>query len=143
MAEEKNLEAAVEKQLREAGVRYVKEPVVGATRPDFLVTTDRGDHIVVEVKAWEPSPENTARAIHPSGAAVQRALKGCGGANRHCRRRGFLFVFGRSCSGRYVCDGSFRARQHLGTGEASATGCRIEGVAEEEGLRLNAVQRSV
>lgn len=64
MAREAELEALVEKQLRNAGVRYVKEPVVGNTRPDFLVTTDRGDQIVVEVKAWKPSPENTARAIH-------------------------------------------------------------------------------
>jgi len=64
MAKHAELEAAVEKQLRDAGVRYVKEPVVGDTRPDFLVTTDRGDQIVVEVKAWEPSLENTARAIH-------------------------------------------------------------------------------
>ena len=64
MAKERELEAAVERQLRDAGVSYVKEPVVGDTQPDFLVTTDRGDQIVVEVKAWEPSPENTARAIH-------------------------------------------------------------------------------
>lgn len=64
MTKEAELEAVVEKQLRHAGMRYIKEPVVGDTRPDFLVTTDRGDHIVVEVKAWEPSPENRARAIH-------------------------------------------------------------------------------
>lgn len=64
MAREAELEALVEKQLRDGRVKYVKEPVVGNTRPDFLVTTDRGDQIVVEVKAWKPSPENTARAIH-------------------------------------------------------------------------------
>lgn len=52
MSEERALEAAVERQLRQARVRYVKEPVVGNTRPDFLVTTDRGDQIVVEVKTW-------------------------------------------------------------------------------------------
>ncbi len=61
---ETELEAAVEKLLRKAKVKYVKEPVVGKTRPDFLVTTDNGDQIVVEVKAWGHSPENTARAIN-------------------------------------------------------------------------------
>lgn len=59
-----DLEAEVERHLREAKVKYVKEPVVGNTRPDFLVTTDNGDQIVVEVKAWEPSPDTTARAIN-------------------------------------------------------------------------------
>jgi Restriction endonuclease len=63
MTKEAELEASVEKQLRDAGVTYVKEHVVGDTRPDFLVTTDRGDQIVVEVKAWESNRENTARAI--------------------------------------------------------------------------------
>jgi len=64
MAKERDLEAVIERQLREAKVKYVKEPVVGDTRPDFLVTTDHGDQIVVEVKPWESSPESTARAIH-------------------------------------------------------------------------------
>jgi hypothetical protein len=64
VAREKELEAIVEKQLRKAGVKFVKEPVVGETRPDFLVTTEKGDQIVVEVKAWDQSPESTARAIH-------------------------------------------------------------------------------
>jgi hypothetical protein len=64
MMKEAEIGAWVEKQLRDGGVKYVKDSVVGNTRPDFLVTTDRGDQIVVEVKAWEPSPENTARAIH-------------------------------------------------------------------------------
>jgi len=61
---ESDLEAEVERYLREAKVKYVKEPVVGKTRPDFLVTTDNGDQIVVEAKAWEPSPDTTARAIN-------------------------------------------------------------------------------
>ncbi|MDE3091640.1 MAG: hypothetical protein KGJ80_19895, partial [Chloroflexota bacterium] len=59
-----DLEAEVEKYLREQKVKYVKEPVVGNTRPDFLITTDNGDQIVVEVKAWEPSPDTTGRAIN-------------------------------------------------------------------------------
>jgi hypothetical protein len=64
MMKEINLEALVERQLRGAKLKYLKEPVVGATRPDFLVTTDRGDQIVIDVKDWKASAENTARAIH-------------------------------------------------------------------------------
>jgi hypothetical protein len=64
VADEKELEAVVEKQLRAAGMKFLREPVVGETQPDFLVTTDRGDQIVIEVKGWEQSPESTARAIH-------------------------------------------------------------------------------
>lgn len=64
MTRESDLEAEVERYLREAKVKYVKEPVVGNTRPDFLVTTDNGNQIVVEAKAWEPSPDTTARAIN-------------------------------------------------------------------------------
>lgn len=64
LSKESNLEAAVERQLRKARLKYVKEPVVGNTRPDFLVTTEHGDQIVVEVKAWERTPETTARASH-------------------------------------------------------------------------------
>lgn len=68
MAKERELEAAVEKQLREAGLSYVKEPVVGETQPDFLVTTDRGDQIVVEVKAWGRVPKiRRARFIKRNG----------------------------------------------------------------------------
>ena len=61
---ESELEATVESLLRKAKVKYLKEPVVGNTQPDFLITTDNGDQIVVEVKGWEPSPDSTARAIH-------------------------------------------------------------------------------
>jgi hypothetical protein len=64
MTRESDLEAKVERYLREAKVKYVKGPVVGNTRPDFLVTTDNGDQIVVEAKAWEASPNTTARAIN-------------------------------------------------------------------------------
>ena len=58
------LEAEVERLLRDGEWQYEKEVVVGSARPDFLVTTEHGDQIVVEVKAWEDSPENTARAIN-------------------------------------------------------------------------------
>ena len=64
MRKESDFEASVEKQLRKAKLKYVKQPVVGETRPDFLVTTYRGDQIVVDVKAWEPNAESLTRAIH-------------------------------------------------------------------------------
>jgi nucleoside 2-deoxyribosyltransferase len=58
------LEAQVEKTLRDAGINYQKDMVVGKARPDFVVTTEKGDQIVVEVKAWEARPDSTARAIN-------------------------------------------------------------------------------
>src|SRR5688572_4110597 len=61
---EGSLEAQVELLLRDAKLNYTKEPVVGEARPDFVVTTENGDQIVVEVKAWEISPDSTARAIN-------------------------------------------------------------------------------
>lgn len=54
----------VENQLVTGNFNYQKEMVLGDTRPDFLVTTSAGDHVLLEVKDWNSSPENTARAIH-------------------------------------------------------------------------------
>ena len=54
----------VEDQLVTGNFKYQKEMVLGDTRPDFLVTTNAGDHVLLEVKDWNSSPENTARAIH-------------------------------------------------------------------------------
>jgi len=64
MKTELELTAEVEKQLRDGNWQYKKEFVVGDTRPDFVVTTETGDQVVVEVKAWDPTPENMGRAIH-------------------------------------------------------------------------------
>lgn len=64
MSMELELIANVENQLREAKLDFKKEIVVGDARPDFLVTTEKGDEIVLEVKAWDDSTENVARAIH-------------------------------------------------------------------------------
>lgn len=57
-------EAQVEQALRDADIVYAREKVVGDARPDFLVTTDSGDLIVVEAKSWEPSPESAVRALN-------------------------------------------------------------------------------
>jgi len=64
MSTEVALEFAVEQKLREAKLDFKKHVVVGDARPDFVVTTANGDHIVVEVKAWESNSANTARAIN-------------------------------------------------------------------------------
>jgi hypothetical protein len=64
MKNELELIAQVEKQLREGKWNYEREPVIGAARPDFVVTTETGDQIVLEVKAWKADPESTARALH-------------------------------------------------------------------------------
>ena len=57
------LEAQVEQLLQAARLNYAKQKVVGEARPDFLITTDNGDQIVIEVKAWESGPETTDRAL--------------------------------------------------------------------------------
>jgi hypothetical protein len=64
MKSELELEAEVEKQLKGAGWEYKKEVVCGDAWPDFVVTTQGGDQIVVEVKAWESTPETLGRAIN-------------------------------------------------------------------------------
>lgn len=66
MKDHRELEADVERQLREGNWKYIREPVIGDTRPDFLVTTSTGHQIVIEVKAWESSVDSTARAVHQS-----------------------------------------------------------------------------
>lgn len=58
------LENFVEDELRRAGVKFARDRVVGLTRPDFVVTTDRGREIVLDVRDWKSSSENTARAIN-------------------------------------------------------------------------------
>src|SRR5437870_13075556 len=64
MRSESELTAQIEKQLRDSNWKFKQNLVIGTARPDFVVTTDKGDHIVVEVKAWQQSPNNVARALH-------------------------------------------------------------------------------
>ena len=75
---ERQLEDQVEQILRDANLNYKREVVIGDARPDFVVTTDAGDQIVVEVKAWEGGPEMTARALHQ--AQRYQELSGTAGA---------------------------------------------------------------
>jgi len=56
----------VENQLIKGNFKYEKKIVIGDVRPDFLVTTEQGHQIVLEVKAWGNSSENISRALHQS-----------------------------------------------------------------------------
>lgn len=58
------LENEVERLLRENHWTFQREVVMGDARPDFVVTTDAGDRIIIEVKSWDASTLNTARAIN-------------------------------------------------------------------------------
>ena len=68
-----DLEDQVEHLLREAKWKYKREVVVGAARPDFLVTTDSGEQIVVEVKDWDASRSDIGRAINQAQRYKQLA----------------------------------------------------------------------
>src|SRR5262249_8543540 len=58
------LENEIEILLHDLGLSYARNPVVGNTRPDFLVTTESGARIVMEAKAWPPTAANITRAMH-------------------------------------------------------------------------------
>src|SRR5262249_21246309 len=64
MTKELELTAAIEKQLRDANIKFQKKFVVGDARPDFVVTVPNGNHVVIQAKAWEPNTANIARALH-------------------------------------------------------------------------------
>lgn len=64
MKNELELIDQVEELLREGNWSYQKQQVIGDARPDFVVTTENGHQIVIEVKAWRLDEENMARATH-------------------------------------------------------------------------------
>jgi hypothetical protein len=66
LMKEKQAEEEVASLLREAGFEFYREPTLGGLRPDFLVKGPSGEHVVVEVKAWDPRGGNTARAMSQS-----------------------------------------------------------------------------
>lgn len=59
-----DFENEVEGLLRKTEWKYEREVVVGAARPDFLITTSNGDQVVVEVKNWISDSSNTVRALN-------------------------------------------------------------------------------
>jgi len=78
MKDHRELESDVERQLKEGNWKYIREPVIGDTRPDFVVTTSTGHQIVIEVKAWESSVDSTARAVRQS--QIYQKLSGAAAA---------------------------------------------------------------
>lgn len=64
MEKEIELNARVERMLQEGNFNFQKEVILGDARPDFLITTTDGFHILIETKAWEPSPANRKRALN-------------------------------------------------------------------------------
>ncbi|HSS21548.1 MAG TPA: hypothetical protein VLL54_15855 [Pyrinomonadaceae bacterium] len=75
---ERALELEVEQMLRGARIDFAKKVVVGDCRPDFVVTTEEGGQIVVEVKGWGHEPKAHARALHQ--AKRYKELSKAGGA---------------------------------------------------------------
>ena len=68
-----DLEDQVEHLLRGAKWSYKREVVVGVARPDFLVETDSGEQIVIEVKDWDASRSDVGRAINQAQRYKQLA----------------------------------------------------------------------
>jgi len=68
---ERQLQRSVEKGLRAAKINFVREPVIGKTQPDYLVTTPAGDQIIIEVKGWPASAENVSRANHQAQRYIE------------------------------------------------------------------------
>lgn len=71
MKDEVKLTAEVEKLLRNSKWQFKRDLVIGDARPDFVVTTDKGEQFVIEVKAWKSSPENVERALHQAQRYVE------------------------------------------------------------------------
>lgn len=57
------LEERIAKLFQELGVAFTRGKPIGGLRPDFVVESPQGKMAVVEVKGWEPTGGNTARAL--------------------------------------------------------------------------------
>jgi len=62
MAKEKSFEETVADLLREAGIDFETQRVMGGIQPDFVVKAPDGKLLIVEAKAWEKTPGFTIRA---------------------------------------------------------------------------------
>lgn len=60
---ETQLEGRIAKLFQELGVEFKSGKAIGGLRPDFVVESPKGKMAVVEVKGWEPTGGNTARAL--------------------------------------------------------------------------------
>ncbi len=57
-------ETRVAKILQTLGVDYIQDEAVGGLQPDFVVKGPKGKTAVIEVKGWDSTGGNTARALH-------------------------------------------------------------------------------
>ena len=64
----------IAERLKEAGLKFQREPEIGGLQPDFIVTGPHGQRVVIEAKAWDPRGGNTARALEQ--AAHYQSLSG-------------------------------------------------------------------
>jgi len=53
----------VENELTKAGMKFLKEPSIKGLRPDYLVGSEQGHSIIIEIKSWPSRDGNIARAI--------------------------------------------------------------------------------
>jgi hypothetical protein len=60
---ESQLEDRIANLFQELGVTFTRGKPIGGLRPDFVVESPQGKMAVVEVKGWEPTGGNTARAL--------------------------------------------------------------------------------
>ena len=70
----REFEERIAKLLKEAGLKFQRDPVVGGLQPDFIITGPQNQRVVIEAKAWDPRGGNTARALEQ--AAHYQALEG-------------------------------------------------------------------
>jgi hypothetical protein len=88
-------ENQLENLLRQAGIRYRRQPSIGGLRPDFLVAGPHGEKVVLEVKLWDPRGGNTARAVRQAelyrkATGADRALIVMPNLKRNYRREGVV-----------------------------------------------------
>lgn len=60
--------------LKQVGVRFETQPLLGGLRPDFLVHHEDGTTTVIEVKGWAPTEDTASRAAEQ--AMQYQALSG-------------------------------------------------------------------
>jgi nucleoside 2-deoxyribosyltransferase len=61
---ESQSEERVARVLEQLGVEYTRGKAIGGLRPDFIVQGPKGKTAIVEVKGWDSTGGNTARAVH-------------------------------------------------------------------------------
>ena len=52
----------VESELTKAGLKFLKEPSIKGLKPDYLVGSEQGHSIIIEIKTWSSGEGNIARA---------------------------------------------------------------------------------